>query len=410
MNLRVAVIVSISAATACTPSISRAPSPSPLAVLTPAKPTAVGMRRDLIRTLDSLMQAGIAAGAAPGGVLAVGRYGHIVYRKGYGRQDTVSTSPAVDENTMYDMASLTKVIATTTAAMILEEQGRLDLDSTVASYLPGFNAPDKATITVRMIVTHRGGLEAFAALYKNFKGRDEYLAQINTRPLKSQPGTQTVYSDWDMILLQLVIERITGQPLDQFVNQKVFGPLGMTSTMYNPDSVNFFSRIAPTEVDTATGGLMRGLVHGKVHDENAFAIGGVSGHAGLFSSARDLSIFCQMLLNGGEYNGVRIVNPATLARWTAPQSRTSSRALGWDTPSKGSSSGSYFSARSFGHTGFTGTSIWVDPEKNLFVILLTNRVDPTRANTKHEPLRRAVADAAQLAIVDAPVINWGATR
>jgi CubicO group peptidase (beta-lactamase class C family) len=368
------------------------------------------MRRDLTRTLDSLMQAGISGGAAPGGVLAVGRYGHIVYLKGFGRQDTASTSTPVDENTMYDMASLTKVIATTTAAMILEEQGKLDLDRTVASYLPGFNAPDKAAITIRMIVTHRGGLEAFAALYKSFKGREEYLAQINSRPLKSQPGTETVYSDWDMVLLQLVIESITGQTLDQFVGEKVFGPLGMTSTMYNPDSVKFFSRIAPTEVDTATGGLMRGLVHGKVHDENAFALGGVSGHAGLFSSARDLSIFCQMLLNGGEYNGVHIVKPATLARWTAPQSGTSSRALGWDTPSKGSSSGNYFSARSFGHTGFTGTSIWVDPEKNLFVILLTNRVDPTRANTKHEPLRRAVADAAQMAIVDAPVINWGATR
>ena len=364
------------------------------------------MRANLNATLDSIMSVAIAEGAAPGGTLVVGRYGRIVHDKGYGRQDTATASAAVDENTMYDMASLTKVIATTTSAMILEEQGQLDLDRTVASYLPEFNAPDKAGITMRMIVTHRGGLEAFAALYKEFKGRDQYLAQINLRPLKSLPGTETVYSDWDMILTQLVIERITGKTLDQFVTETVFTPLGMTSTMFTPDSVTYFSRIAPTEIDTARGGL----VHGKVHDENAWAMGGVSGHAGLFSTARDLSIFAQMILNGGEYNGVRIVKPATLARWTAPQSGTSSRAIGWDTPSKNSSAGNYFSARSFGHTGFTGTSMWVDPEKNLFVILLTNRVDPTRANNRHVPLRRDVADAAQLSITDAPLINWEASR
>jgi CubicO group peptidase (beta-lactamase class C family) len=375
-------------------------------VLANASPEQAGMRTDLNATLDSIMKTGIAEGAAPGGSLAVGRYGRLVHIKGYGRQDTAVASAAVDENTMYDMASLTKVIATTTAAMILEEQGQLDLDKTVASYLPEFNAPDKAGITMRMVVTHRGGLEAFAALYKEFKGRDQYLTQINLRPLKSTPGTETVYSDWDMILTQLVIERITGKTLDQFVTEKVFSPLGMASTMFIPDSATYFSRIAPTEIDTARGGL----VHGKVHDENAWAIGGVSGHAGLFSTARDLSIFAQMLLNGGEYNGVRIVKPSTLARWTAPQSGTSSRALGWDTPWKNSSAGNYFSARSFGHTGFTGTSVWIDPEKNLFVILLTNRVDPTRANNRHVPLRRAVADAAQLSITDAPLINWEASR
>src|SRR4029079_12983509 len=154
MKLRIVVIGSASAAMACTPSAPPTPVPSPLGPLTPAKPTAVGMRRDLTRVLDSLMQSGIAGGAAPGAVLALGRYGHIVYLKGFGRQDTASTSPPVDENTMYDMASLTKVIATTTAAMILEEQGQLDLDRTVVSYLPEFNAPDKAPITVRMIVTH----------------------------------------------------------------------------------------------------------------------------------------------------------------------------------------------------------------------------------------------------------------
>ncbi len=367
------------------------------------------MRPDLNHVLDSIMTAGIRAGAAPGGALAVGRYGRVVHLKGYGKLDYALSAGSVDENSIYDMASLTKVIATTSASMVLEEQGLLNLDRAVASYLPEFNAPDKANITVRMIVTHRGGLEAFAALYKNFKGRDQYLAQINARPLKSTPGTETVYSDWDMILQQLIIERITGTTLDRYVDEHVFKPLGMTSTMFNPDP-SLFPRIATTELDTATGGLMRGLIHGSVHDENAFAMGGVSGHAGLFSTARDLSIFAQMLLNGGSYNGVRIVKPETLARWTAPQSRESSRALGWDTPSKGSSSGNYFSPRSFGHTGFTGTSIWIDPERGLYVILLTNRVDPTRANNSQAPLRKAVANAAQSAILDAPLIDWEKQR
>ena len=394
---------------ACAAPASRVPAPVRMpapTVLTRANPAEVGMRSDLNAVLDSIMRAGIAGGAAPGGSLAVGRFGRIVHMAGYGRQDTAQKSAPVDENTMYDMASLTKVIATTTAAMMLEEQGQLDLDRTVASYLPEFNAPDKAGITVRMIVTHRGGLEAFAALYKQFKGREQYLAQINARPLKSTPGTETVYSDWDFILTQFIIERITGMTLDRFLADKVFGPLGMTSTMYTPDSTKYFDRIAPTEIDSTRGGLM----HGKVHDENAYAMGGVSGHAGLFSTARDLSIFAQMLLNGGQYNGVRIVKPETVARWTAPQSRASSRALGWDTPSKGSSAGNYFSARSFGHTGFTGTSLWIDPDRDLFVILLTNRGDPTRNNNKHVPLRRAVADAAQMSITDAPLINWEADR
>jgi CubicO group peptidase (beta-lactamase class C family) len=406
-NVRLFALALVITSVAACAAQMRAPARIPVvATVVNAAPHTVGMRDDLNATLDSIMQSGISGGAAPGGVLAIGRYGRIVHMKGYGRQDTAQASARVDENTIYDMASLTKVISTTTAAMILEEQGLLNLDSTVAKYLPELNAPDKAAITVRMIVTHRGGFEAFAALYKEFSGREQYLAQINARPLKSVPGTETVYSDWDMILLQLVIERITGQTLDRFVADKVFTPLGMTSTMYTPDSVKYFDRIAPTEIDTARGGL----VHGKVHDENAAAMGGVSGHAGLFSTAPDLSIFAQMLLNGGEYNGVRIVKPATLARWSAPQSGTSSRALGWDTPSKNSSAGSYFSTRSFGHTGFTGTSVWIDPERGLFVILLTNRVDPTRDNNKHVPLRRAVADAAQMAIIDAPLINWETSR
>jgi len=369
--------------------------------ITAASPSTVGISDALGATLDSIMAVGLKEHAAPGATLAVGRYGRLVHLKAYGRLDTAIASSPVDVNTMYDMASLTKVIATTTAAMMLEEEGQLDLDRTVASYLPEFNAPDKAAITMRMVMTHRGGLEAFAALYKTFKGREQYLQQINLRPLKSVPGTEMVYSDWDMILTQLVIEKITGIPLDKFVDEKIFRPLGMTGTMYTPDA-SLKPRIAPTEIDTARGGL----VWGKVHDENADAIGGVAGHAGLFSTAPDLSIFAVMLLNGGEYNGVRVVKAATVARWTAPQGRGSSRALGWDTPSQNSSAGHYFPPRSFGHTGFTGTSIWIDPTRDLFVILLTNRVDPTRNTTRVFALRRDIADAVQQSIVGAPLIDW----
>ena len=369
--------------------------------LVTAAPATAGMSSDLNAVLDSIVGRGLADGAAPGGVLAVGRYGRLVHLKAYGRLDTAAASAPVDVNTIFDMASLTKVIATTTSAMILEEQGVLDLDRTIASYLPAFNAPDKTPITMRMAMTHRGGLEAFAPLYRTSRGREQYLQQINQRPLKAVPGTTTIYSDWEMILTQLVLETITGVALDRFADEKVFLPLGMTTTSFNPDS-SLKPRIAPTEVDTARGGL----VWGRVHDENANAMGGVAGHAGLFSTAGDVAIFAQMLLNGGQYNGVKLVSPATVARWTTPQIRGSSRALGWDTPSAGSSAGRFFSPRSFGHTGFTGTSLWIDPTRDLFVILLTNRVNPTRANTKVFALRRVVADAVQQSITDAPRVDW----
>lgn len=358
--------------------------------------------------LDSIMRAGIAAGAAPGASLAVARYGRLVHLEGYGTLDYAPGSPAVTPSTMYDLASLTKVVATTTAAMILEEEGSLDLSRSVASYLPQFDAPDKAAITVRMLLTHSGGLEAYAPLYLHYRGRDEYVAQINARPLRSAPGTQTVYSDWDMVLLQAVIERITGTTLDEFARRRIFGPLAMPRTQFLPDTSNpaVRSHIAPTAVDTLRGGLLQGTVH----DGNAWALGGVSGHAGLFSSARDLAAFSQMLLNGGSYGDVRIVSPQTVARWTSRQGPAASRALGWDTPSAQSSSGRYFSPRSFGHTGFTGTSIWIDPERGLFVVLLMNRVSSRGDATRHVQLRRDVADAVQGAVLDAPLVEWEAGR
>ena len=363
---------------------------------------AAGLDGALPSRVETLITNAIATRAAPGASIAIGRNGVLAIVRGYGRTDwNDAGSAAVDANTIYDMASLTKVIATTTVAMKLEENGQLDLNRTVRSYLPEFNAPDKASITVRQLLIHRGGLEAFASLFTTYRGREAYLAQINQRPLASQPGTTTVYSDWDMILLQLVMEKITGRGLDVLAEEMVFGPLGMKDTRFVPPA-SLLSRIAPTEIDTTRGGLVRGFVH----DENAWAMGGVAGHAGLFSTARDVAIFAQMLLNGGEGNGIRILKPETIARWTARQGTESSRALGWDTPSDGSSAGRYFSPRSFGHTGFTGTSIWIDPEKSVFVVLLTNRVNPTRQNNRIGGVRRGVADAVQEAVVGARLVNW----
>jgi CubicO group peptidase (beta-lactamase class C family) len=352
--------------------------------------------------LDSLANAAIADHAASGIAIAVGRWGRLVHLRGYGAIDWAPRSPAVTDSTLFDMASVTKVVATTTAAAMLEEEGRLDLDQRVSLYLPGLADPAKQGITLRQILTHRGGIEAFAPLYREFRGREQYLAQIGARPLKYAPGTQTVYSDWDMVLAGLVVERISGEMLDQLAARRIFAPLGMRDTRFRPDA-SLRPRIAMTEVDSA-----RGHIWGEVHDPNAWALGGVAGHAGLFSSARDMAVFAQMLLNGGEYGGARILRPATVARWTAPEFARSSRALGWDTPSNNSSAGRYFSPRSFGHTGYTGTSIWIDPERGLFLVILTNRVDPTSENTRHVPLRRAIADAVQAAILDAPLVDWEA--
>ena len=395
---------------------------TPPATLVTADPAAVGMSRDLPARLDSIVSVAMAEGAAPGVALAVGRWGRLVHLRGYGRIDVAPDAPAVTDSTMFDMASLTKVVATTTAAMILEDEGRLNLDAPVRTYLPELTDSAKARITVRMILTHSGGFEAFSALWREHRGRADYLAQINARPLAYNPGDSVIYSDWDFVLAGLIIERITGMPLDQFVATRVWQPLHMRDTGFNPLSSGtmpadsdctaafrpdhpLLARIAVTEMDTA---YRHAKIHGIVHDENACAIGGVAGHAGLFSSARDVAVFSQMLLNGGEYAGVRLIQATTVARWTARQSNHSSRALGWDTPSEHSSAGRYFSPRSFGHTGFTGTSIWMDPERGVFVVLLTNRVNPTRANLRHEALRRDIGEAVQAAILDAPLVEWRA--
>ena len=388
-----------------------------------------GMSSRRLRAVDYLVTEAIADGATPGAVVAVGRGGKLIRLRGYGRLDWDASAGPADASSIYDLASLTKVVGTTTAAMILVDEGRLDLDAAVVDYLPwwGRGGPSKAGVTVRHLLLHRAGLPPFRRFYLEMEGRSAYEDAIGDLPLEYTPGDRTVYSDIGLMTVAFIIEEVTGQGLDAFLEERVWDPLGMADTEFRPGS-ELRGRIAPTEVDT----IFRDVhVHGVVHDENAYAIGGVAGHAGLFSTASDLSVLAQALLNGGRIEGcergnepapgddpspragmicapgasgdVRLVSEATLRLFTERHDASASRALGWDTPSGRSSAGSYFTSSAFGHTGFTGTSIWIDSELDLFVVLLTNRVNPTRDNSKHVPLRRAVHDAAALAITDRDV-------
>jgi beta-N-acetylhexosaminidase len=337
--------------------------------------------------------------AYPGAVVAVGRHGRLALLAAVGHYSDGDDRP-VEPETVYDLASLTKVIGLTTACMILVQEKKLDLDAPVQRYVPEFRGPDKDKVTIRLLLTHAAGLAADLPLFDSTRSRAAALAMVDTSPLLSLPGTTFVYSDLSAIVLMQVVERITGQPLDAYLEARVFGPLGMTATRFNPPP-GWLGHIAPTELDTM---FRHHLLRGEVHDESAARLGGVSGNAGLFSDAPDLVRFATWLMRvraggapghgpGGHPPGL---DSGTVVKFTTRQGIPpgSSRALGWDTPSDSgySSAGSRLSRRSFGHTGYTGTSIWMDPDNDLFVILLTNRVNPTRANTKILQVRATVAD------------------
>ena len=400
-------------------------------------PATVGMDADRLAEVDVLVTAALADSASPGAVLAIARHGRLVRLRGYGKLDWSASASSADVRSIYDLASLTKVMGTTTAAMILMEEGRLDLDAPVVEYLPWWAVgdPAKESVTVRHLLLHRAGLPPFRRFYLEMEGGDAYRRAIGELELEYDPSTRTVYSDIGFMTLAFIIERLSGQGLDEFLDARVWDRLGMSDTSFRPAGA-VRDRIAPTEVDTV---FRNTHVHGVVHDENAYAIGGVAGHAGLFSTASDLAVLAQTMLDGGrvagceqeESNGggadsdadlpedatassalicaagvagpVRLVSEETVIAFTTRFDSQASRALGWDTPSGRSSAGDYFTRSAFGHTGFTGTSVWIDRELDLFVVLLTNRVNPTRDNDKHVPLRRAVHDLAALAISDQEV-------
>jgi beta-N-acetylhexosaminidase len=339
--------------------------------------------------------------AFPGAALAVGYQGKVSLRS-FGKLSYDVKSPAVNARTMYDVASLTKVIVTTTLVEKLVEgdfKSPLNLDAPVERYLPEWASgpqPDwRHKVTVRHLMTHTSGLPPFKEYWRTSKGKPDTLKMIFAEPLESEPGTKMVYSDLGIILMAEIIERLTGRTLDDLAKEYIFSPLAMNDSMYKPPK-KLWPSIAPTELDA---NFRKRLIQGEVHDENAFAIGGVSGHAGLFSTAPDLAAFCQMLLNGGVYAHQRILRRATIVQFTVPQQLSGgTRTLGWVVPTEGSSSGHYFLPHSFGHTGFTGTSIWIDPDRQLFVVLLTNRVNPTRENHKIAEVRPALHDAVMQAL------------
>ena len=366
----------------------------------PAKsPKSVGMSAERLRSIDRVIQRGLKAGGYPGAAVVVGRRGAAVWEKGFGRLDWVNTDRTVSpDSTLYDIASLTKVVGTTTAMMVLFDEGKLALDDPVSRYLPAFSGGWRDSVTLRHLLTHRSGLPAGRDIWRVAMGPQHARQVVLESQLVCKPGDCYIYSDLGADLLGMTVEAISGTTLDLFLQEKVFTPLNMMSTMFRPaDSLR--SRIAPTEVTPPRGYPIRG----EVHDENAYALGGVAGHAGLFSTATDLSIFAQMMLNHGELNGVRIVSDSVVSLFT--NRAAGSRALGWDTCDGNGGCGSYLGARAYGHTGFTGTSMWIDPDREMFVILLTNRVHAARAKrpaTVISDVRADLADAAALAVVEGP--------
>lgn len=381
-------------------------SPKPVSSTAAQKALPAPAVREALRdTLQAILDRGVVDSAFPGAIAVIGNHEGPIVTVAAGHLDW-APSPVPNDRTLWDLASLTKVVGMTSGMMQLVEQGKVKLDAPVQQYLPEWRGPNKDKVTVRDLITHRSGLPAFKTYYKLNVSPDSTLKLFLATPLDTLPGVRMVYSDIGAILLGKIIERVTGQPLDQYLKQHVFQPLGMLDTQYRPDS-SLLPRIAPTERDPWRGRL----VHGEVHDENAYALGGVSAHAGLFSTAHDLSRLAQAYLNGGIIDGGRLASAATIRQFTTVQDSTfSSRALGWDTPSDRSSAGHYIQRPAFGHTGFTGTSLWIAPQHDMYVLLLTNRVNPTREHNGIGRVRVEVADAAMRALHPAVVAAIDAQR
>lgn len=354
-----------------------------------ANPKDVGFNPDMLKKLDTVVTNAIADTAFPAAVVLVARDGAVVYQKGFGKFTYDVDATPVTPDAMFDLASVTKVIATTSAVMRLYDEKKLSLDDKIVKYFPAFGQNGKENITLYNLLVHNSGLPAWRKFYEFCDNPQCVLDSIFATPLVYKTGDSTVYSDLGLITTGKIIEKITGTTLDKYVDSVFFKPLGMVNTMYNPPP-SLWNRVVPTEIDTYWK-KTNVAVHGRVHDENAATLGGVSGHAGLFSTAGDLVKILQMELNGGVYGGKRYINEETIKKFTTRQSERSSRGIGWDTKSSEYSfSGKYTSMKTFLHTGFTGTSVVVDPEKNIIVVFLTNRVYPTRENSKLYGVRRQV--------------------
>lgn len=361
-------------------------------------PATAGMSPERIEQIDRVIARGIEAGGFPGAAVIVGRRGSLVFDRGFGRLtyrgkgiDSVSA-----DSSIYDLASMTKAVATTTAIMVLYDEGKLKLDDKVQKYVPDFVGRWKDEVTVRQLLTHRGGLAPGRELWHKAKSPAQAREMVVTTRLGARPGRFFMYSDIGADLLGWVAEAASGQRLDRFLQRRIFGPLGMRNTMFRPaDSLKY--RIAPTEMYPPRGHPIRG----EVHDENAYVLGGIVGHAGLFSTASDLAIFAQMMLNHGTYHGVRIVADSTVRLFTTVVK--DERTLGWEVGAGERGAGDYLDEHAYGHSGFTGTSLWIDPDRDMFVILLTNRIHDSRARRPSlviADVRADVTDVAALSVLD----------
>jgi len=329
-----------------------------------------------LAAIDPVVKEAIRRGDCPGAVVVVGQNGKVVYRKAFGHRAVVPRELPMNVHTIFDMASVTKVVATTTAIMQLVEQGKIVLSAPVSEYWPEFKDNGKESIRVQELMTRYSGLPPDLELKPEWFGYGTAMKMIADTKLINPPGTRFLYSDINFETLGELVHRVSGQPLDVYCSDHIFKPLGMKDTRFKPPA-SWRKRIAPTQYQEGDRGKM---LWGEVHDPTAYNMGGVAGHAGLFSSADDVSIFAQMLLDGGSYKHARILSPLTVEKMTSPETppdKMAVRGLGWDLDSPfASNRGELFEVGSFGHTGFTGTSIWVDPVTKTYLIILSNRVHP----------------------------------
>ncbi|HSM86474.1 MAG TPA: serine hydrolase domain-containing protein [Candidatus Limnocylindrales bacterium] len=338
----------------------------------------------------AVLRAGIEQRAFPGACAAITFKGKLIAHKALGYFTYETTSPDITRETIFDLASVTKALATTAACMVLHEEDRFHLEQPVMELLPEFAANDasRLRVTLRMLLAHSSGLPAYIKLFQTARNRRELLAQALQTPLASDPGSRAEYSDIGFILLGEALERITGQPLDQFCRRSVFSPLNLNTLSFNPPDA-WKAAIPPTENDRT---FRQRIIQGEVNDENAYVMGGVAGHAGCFGNALDVAAYAECMLRGG---APLLQRHTTVGLFTQRQDAPpgTSRVLGWDTPSPPSQSGKYFSQKSYGHLGYTGTSLWIDPERRLSVTLLTNRTWPDRGSQGIKQIRPAFHDA-----------------
>lgn len=362
------------------------------------KPETAGLSSDSLHKVDRIMNEAVFDSTFPGGVVAVVKDGIVAYEKGFGYH-TYEKTREVRSSDIYDLASLTKVIATTTAIMKLVDEDKIDLDDPISDYIPEYDTKQKKDITIRNFLLHTSGLPPFREYVDTLTERDKILQAIREEPLTNTPGDQYKYSDLGFILLADIVEEVSGQSLDRYLKEYIYDPLGMRNTFFNPGEKgsSITQRIPPTEIDMI---YRNKIVQAEAHDERAYYMDGIAGHAGLFSTARDIAVYTQMLLNKGYYDGHELLSHEIVEQFTTRQP-DSNRGLGYDIKrGRNSTAGTLTSDSTFGHTGFTGTSFWVDPENNISIVILTNRTFPNREyGSDISRVRAAVANAVLSSII-----------